>query len=111
ILTAVGLIHVQVTGLDVFTKTAGILCSPVTGDDGIIASATCWEHGNWLQYFIAYLTMGVVFMGIEALRRAAIGDIDASIECSEADYDFKGWLSKEENMAEKITEEKKPKHE
>ncbi|CAN0380987.1 unnamed protein product, partial [Ascophyllum nodosum] len=61
ILTAVGLIHVQVTGFDVFTKTAGILyCSPVTEDDDIVASATCWEHGNWLQYFIAYLMMGVV---------------------------------------------------
>jgi hypothetical protein len=35
--------------------------------------------------------MGVVFIGIEALRRAAIGDLDASIECSEADADFKGW--------------------
>ena len=30
-------------------------------------------------------------MAIEALRRAAIGDIDSSIEYSEADYDFKGW--------------------
>ena len=35
--------------------------------------------------------MGVVFMGIEALGRAAIGDLDASIECSGADYNFKGW--------------------
>ena len=35
--------------------------------------------------------MGVVFMGIDALKRAAIGDLGASIECSEADYDFKGW--------------------
>ena len=37
------------------------------------------------------LMMGVVFIGIEALRRADIGDLDAPIACPEADYAFKGW--------------------
>ena len=35
--------------------------------------------------------LGVVFVGIEALRRADIGDLDAPIECTEADDAFKGW--------------------
>ena len=34
---------------------------------------------------------GVVFVGIEALRRAGIGDLDAPIECPEAGDAFKDW--------------------
>ncbi|CAN0452047.1 unnamed protein product, partial [Ascophyllum nodosum] len=39
ILTAVGLIHVQVAGSTSSPKPQGSFCSPVTGDDGIVASA------------------------------------------------------------------------
>ncbi|CAN0344518.1 unnamed protein product, partial [Ascophyllum nodosum] len=90
ILSAIGIIHVPVAGFDIFTKTAGDLCSPLTEDGDIVATTTCWEHGDQWQYVVAYLLMGAAFTVIEALRRAGVGSLDAPIESPEADT-FSDW--------------------
>lgn len=48
--------------------------------------------------------MGVVFIGIETLRRAGVGNLDAPIENPAADA-FKDWFEKEETNAEITAED------
>ncbi|CAM9464400.1 unnamed protein product [Ascophyllum nodosum] len=105
-LSAFGLIHVPVAGFKTFHDAVSDNCSPVTDNNDIVVSTTCWEHGNQWQYMTAYLMIGMIFITIETLRRAGIGNLDAPIECSTADA-FRDWYGKDKNVAERVEEENK----
>ncbi|CAN0017419.1 unnamed protein product [Ascophyllum nodosum] len=51
--SAVGVIHVPVAGFDTFTDPVGDVCSPVTDEEGVVTTATCWEHAQQWQYMTA----------------------------------------------------------
>ncbi|CAN0254410.1 unnamed protein product, partial [Ectocarpus fasciculatus] len=104
--TAVGIIHVPVAGFDDFTSTVGDLCTPVTDDLGVATTATCWDHADQWHYMTAYLIMAVVFVAIEGLRRAGVGNLDEPILTEEADA-FKDWYGDESlTIAPKIEGDK-----
>lgn len=88
--SAIGVIHVPVAGFDTFGETVGDLCSAVTDADGVVTTATCWEHADQWQYMTAYFMMATVFVVIECLRRAGLGNLEESIQSKEADA-FKDW--------------------
>ncbi|CAM9279105.1 unnamed protein product [Ectocarpus sp. 8 AP-2014] len=92
--TAVGIIHVPVAGFDDFTSTVGDLCTPVTDDLEVVTTASCWDHADQWHYMTAYLMMAVVFVAIEGVRRAGVGNLDEPILTEEADA-FKDWYGDE----------------
>ncbi|CAM9711568.1 unnamed protein product [Ectocarpus sp. 12 AP-2014] len=105
--TAVGVIHVPVAGFDDFTSTVGDLCTPVTDDLEVVTTATCWDHADQWHYMTAYLMMAVVFVAIEGVRRAGVGNLDEPILTEEADA-FKDWYGDEPPTTGPKVEEDKP---
>ncbi|CAM9464258.1 unnamed protein product [Ascophyllum nodosum] len=114
IFSAVGIIHVPVAGFMTDIGTISDLCTPMGNSgskyqpdiDGIVATTNCWEHADQWQYMTAYLMMGVVFIALEGLRLARIGDLDAPIESPEANA-FQDWYGQQDDdAAKRIGEEK-----